>query len=358
MEVNRKLGKNVNCSNCGKEFYINPSRFKNKIHNCSTKCMGESNSKRFSKKIKVNCQVCSKEIFYRKSAFKQIKYHTCSRQCRSVLIKTVYKGNNNPRALKLSEEDRYFRDRCSDYNQRAAIKKIPFDLTPEFLKNLFKKQQGLCYYSGLSMELKSNKNRKISAASFNVASLDRIDSNKGYTQDNVVWCLNCINMLKAHHDMSDIKKVMQAIMQKEKKQTPLKVKKLYVDSTLPVNTGEGNAGYDLTVHHIEEYENYFKVYSGIAIEPDHNYFFYLAPRSSTYKKGLTLYNNLGIIDNSYRGEIIGIFQKTKDYKDGNLKIGDRIMQIVPQEFVVAKLIEVNELTDTERSDKGFGSTGV
>ena len=205
------------------------------------------------------------------------------------------------------------------------------------------------------MKLYSDKDRKHSAADYNTISLDRLDSNGGYTKDNVVWVLNCINMFKAHHKLEDIKKVMKAIMIQESKDIKTSVKLLYIDSKMPSSASPFNAGHDIYVHRYEDCGNYIKVYSGISIQPEGNFYFILAPRSSIYKSGLTLYNNLGIIDMNYTGEIIGIFYKTNDYK--GINIGDRLMQLIPQEFIKVDFQEVDELSQTDRNESGFGSSG-
>ncbi len=75
--------------------------------------------------------------------------------------------------------------------ERATRKKIAFDLTQEFLWNLFESQNGKCNISGLSLSFGAS-----SKDSNATASLDRIDSTKGYTQDNVQWLHKDINLMK------------------------------------------------------------------------------------------------------------------------------------------------------------------
>jgi hypothetical protein len=74
----------------------------------------------------------------------------------------------------------------------AKARKIKFSLTPKYLWELFVKQEKKCNYSGIILFLPQNnensKNR--------TASLDRIDSSKGYTEDNVQWIHKRINWLK------------------------------------------------------------------------------------------------------------------------------------------------------------------
>lgn len=74
---------------------------------------------------------------------------------------------------------------------RSFRKGIEFNLSPDYLLELYHKQNGKCFYSGLDMEisLKNEQNSK-------TLSIDRIDSNKGYTAGNVVLCGNVFNVMK------------------------------------------------------------------------------------------------------------------------------------------------------------------
>ena len=136
----------------------------------------------------------------------------------------------------------------------------------------------------------------------------------------------------------------------------LKIKKIYEDSQIPTQAYKDDVGLDLYVHHIEDCGNYIKVYTGIGIEPEENVYHMLLPRSSTCKKGLILYNNCGIIDNGYRNEILGIFYKSKDFKELPVQ-GDRLLQLIPQQQLLIELEETETLTDSERGKDGFGSSG-
>lgn len=68
-------------------------------------------------------------------------------------------------------------------------KRIPFELTLEFIGDLLEKQQYRCALSGLPI-----------SAIENTASLDRVDSSRGYTEDNVQWLHKDINMMKRHYN--------------------------------------------------------------------------------------------------------------------------------------------------------------
>ena len=80
------------------------------------------------------------------------------------------------------------------------------------------------------------------------------------------------------------------------------------------------------------------------------------PRSSVWKTGMVLSNSVGTIDDLYRGEVSAVFYHVFPNMP-RYKVGDRIGQIklgftLPMEFE-----EVDELSDTERGDGGYGSTG-
>ena len=100
-----------------------------------------------------------------------------------------------------------------------------------------------------------------------------------------------------------------------------------------------------------------KIGLGIAVEVPKGYALIIAPRSSTgLKTSLRQSNSIGIIDSDYRGEINAIFDKL-GYRDENIKAGDRIAQGFLIKVPEVELIEVDELSSTERNEGGFGSTG-
>jgi len=82
---------------------------------------------------------------------------------------------------------------------RAKEKGWAFDLTNEFLNELNTKQNGLCSYTGLPLDwdyFSQGNGRYIKGQNAHRASLDRIDSTKGYTQDNVQLVVYIVNMIK------------------------------------------------------------------------------------------------------------------------------------------------------------------
>jgi dUTP pyrophosphatase len=85
--------------------------------------------------------------------------------------------------------------------------------------------------------------------------------------------------------------------------------------------------------------------------------YWMLPRSSISKTGLMLCNSVGVIDSSYRGELMAFLWNTTD-KDVTVKKGDRLVQIVAPDMGWIKVVKlVDELDATERGEGGFGSSG-
>ena len=82
----------------------------------------------------------------------------------------------------------------------------------------------------------------------------------------------------------------------------------------------------------------------------------LRARSSIYKTPLRLANNTGIIDSGYRGEIMASVDNISN-EDYMITPGQRLFQIVHPTLYPFNVDVVEELSETERGDGGFGSTG-
>jgi len=138
----------------------------------------------------------------------------------------------------------------------------------------------------------------------------------------------------------------------------LKVKKLTSNAKLPTKAYKGDLGFDLysieTVT-IKSNEKPVSIRTGIAIELPENYGALILDRSSLASQGLHVV--AGVIDNGYRGEIIvKMVNLTKD--PITLLEGTKIAQMILIPIVDCNIIEVNQLSETERNDKGFGSSGI
>ena len=85
--------------------------------------------------------------------------------------------------------------------------------------------------------------------------------------------------------------------------------------------------------------------------------YYLYPRSSISKKGLLMANSVGIIDRTYRGELLGAVRNVTS-SDVLVGSGERLFQIVaPNMGHIQETVGWDSLDETARGDGGFGSTG-
>jgi dUTP pyrophosphatase len=139
----------------------------------------------------------------------------------------------------------------------------------------------------------------------------------------------------------------------------VKIKKLHPDAVIPAYSKPGDAGLDLTATsiHDDSYDNI--VYgTGLAIEIPEGYVGLLYPRSSNSKTDLYLTNHVGVIDSGYRGEIMFKFRPINGIVDAYIyAVGDRIGQLIIMPYPSIKFVETDELSDSDRGNGGYGSTG-
>jgi hypothetical protein len=164
MELRRKkykMGK-CTCKNCGVEFEkplteIRRNEKLNRPNFCSRTCVGKNNSKNFGDR-KNNYEI-SQHSNNRLDGYSKFKYH----------YRNILKRNHE------------------------------VTVTIEDLKESWDKQNGICEFTNLNLILSSY--TKIEKNSIYAASLDRIDSSKGYIVGNIRWISRAINYMK--NDMTD-----------------------------------------------------------------------------------------------------------------------------------------------------------
>ncbi len=142
---------------------------------------------------------------------------------------------------------------------------------------------------------------------------------------------------------------------------PIKVKKLKEQAVLPTYGSEFSAGADLYAcldapMEIGAGESVF-IPTGLAMEIPQGCAGLIYARSGlACKKGLAPANKVGVVDSDYRGEIMVVLHnhgRTAQTVSG----GERIAQLVITPVLTPSYFQVQELSDTQRSEGGFGSTG-
>lgn len=165
-------------------------------------------------------------------------------------------------------------------------------------------------------------------------------------------------------------------------QQELKVKRVHPDAELPVYATDGSACFDLAAVHINgftlaEHEilkragehrdeillkegQAISVRTGLAFEVPPGHVLLIFSRSGHGRNNATrLSNCVGVIDGDYRGEVMVTIGRDSFDNTRPLVInpGDRIAQAMLVPIPRVKLVEVDELSETERGEGGFGSTG-
>ncbi|KAK7276153.1 hypothetical protein RIF29_17287 [Crotalaria pallida] len=141
--------------------------------------------------------------------------------------------------------------------------------------------------------------------------------------------------------------------------TPLlRVKKLSDKAVLPSRGSPHSAGYDLSsaVETKVPARGKALVATDLSISIPEGTYARVAPRS-----GLTWKNSIdvgaGVIDADYRGPV-GVILFNHSDVDFEVKVGDRVAQLILERIVTPDVVEVEDLDSTVRGEGGFGSTGV
>ena len=139
----------------------------------------------------------------------------------------------------------------------------------------------------------------------------------------------------------------------------LKVKKLNPDAILPSYAREGDAGLDLFAVKslVITPGTSALVPTGIAIQLPSGTEAKVRPRSGlALKHAITVLNTPGTVDEGYRGEV-GVILINHGTTAFHVNAGMKIAQMVVSPRIQVAVVEVAELSDTERGAGGFGSTG-
>lgn len=137
--------------------------------------------------------------------------------------------------------------------------------------------------------------------------------------------------------------------------------KLTNTAKTPFKSTKYSAGYDLSADIGDKIlvrpHTTAKIGTGIAIETPEGYFAAIFARSGiATKEGLRPANAVGVVDEDYRGEIIVALHNDSE-ETRIVEPGQRIAQLVFLPYIDGEFEEVESLSETDRADGGFGSSG-
>lgn len=141
------------------------------------------------------------------------------------------------------------------------------------------------------------------------------------------------------------------------------IKKLHEDSIIPTRGSKDSAGHDLYAYLEEEKLEINPgetklIGTGISIEVPKGYFAGIFARSGiATKRGLRPANCVGVVDSDYRGEVkVALYNDSKEVQF--VEKNERIAQIVILPYLNVDFNETDNLSESDRNQGGFGSTGT
>lgn len=303
------------------------------------------------------CPICGKKFHLKASHVKTAKNHYCSRKCFYEAKKEYMKGKGNHQfGLKGSKNaswksDRklsrygYIQVRCLDHPFRDKQDWV-------FEHRLVAEEYLLTPENSVEIDGKRylSPNYQVHHKNF-----DRLDN-----RPENLEVITPEEHMRIHTKLNPIS---HDEMGRFKKQEPelIKVKRVTESAVIPQRQSIGAAGFDLCADIAEDVEipphGFSMIYSGIAFEIPHNYFGAIYARSGlATRQGLRPATCVSVIDSDYRGNVgLPMFNDSSSVRVIHPK--ERIAQIVFQKALMVDLVQVDSLSDSERGNNGFGSTG-
>jgi dUTP pyrophosphatase len=143
--------------------------------------------------------------------------------------------------------------------------------------------------------------------------------------------------------------------------TALPVRRLRADAALPSQAYVGDAGFDLAAcdrHELGPGERAV-VPTGLAVAIPEGHGGFVLPRSGlAARNGITIVNAPGLIDSGYRGEVQVVLLNTDRRESFVVEPGMRIAQLVVLPIAELEPVELEELPESDRGVRGFGSSRV
>ncbi len=141
----------------------------------------------------------------------------------------------------------------------------------------------------------------------------------------------------------------------------LPVRRLRADAVVPGRAYDGDAGLDLAACERVELGpgERATVGTGLAVAIPSGFAGFVQPRSGlAARHGLTIVNTPGLVDSGYRGELRVVLLNTDPREPFVVEPGMRIAQLVVVPVAGVAPVEVVELPESERGERGFGSSAA
>ena len=335
----------VKCSYCGEEF-LRPFCKLYQLHACPTHIINGNGLK-----LKW-CSKCKQFLSYQKFNANNAGYDGLSSICATCKLSSKSAKKHDYKNMVRRKLDFDYWLRCFVSAKKSKCKRdhVQCEVNIDLLKELWDNQEGRCFYSRIRMAFGNNSLRS--------ASLERLDSSRGYVANNVVWASKAMNYMKNSAPYSEFCEFLEHAC--FTRHTPVRVECVLVhpDAKLPFRKRVTDAGHDL--YAVEDVvigpRMVVDVRTGIKLSTPPGYYYTIEGRSSMWQKGVMPFS--AIIDATYTGEVMTALLNLTDTPI-EIKKHDRVAQIVIQKIHDCDLVVVDNFGPDydQRGLAGYGSSG-
>ena len=303
---------------------------------------------------KVVCKQCGEEYYNDCGLFGQT--HNCIPQTNQELYNSIKEFVCVGKICDLcdikSSACKYFTSVIEEAKTNAALLGYhKFKLNVNTIAELWKKQDGKCFYSQRPLTYVDN-----CLLAPTICLINRDENGPGYIIDNIVWAFEIFNRNDLSVDY--IIKVLSKIDMNLLNPIRLECKIIGPNGKLPTRARVSDAAWDIysSIKTTVLRRSIRNIDTGIIVTAPVGYFITIEPRSGLARK--SIFPVRGIIDATYHGELkVALINHSDD--DYSVEIGDRIGQLMIHEQKHCDFVLVDEFSSNYcgRGDKGFGSSG-
>jgi hypothetical protein len=231
------------CEHCGKSFQRAAKTHKHnikcgKLAYCSIKCSAKHNielngppNKGKYNMIDLICEYCGKDFQRRECEVNGVKrsrgqaVFCCSKECANKRSEHILYEYHYPNETEKEKKFKPLLQRTQNTHKdrkrvNPRFKDMDYDLTIDYIAELWEQQNGKCYFSGIDLEITKYYHKRSPISPFQ-ASIDRIDNNKGYIQGNIRIVSVIANFAKNRFSDEELIAFCHAVANQHKHQTAL-----------------------------------------------------------------------------------------------------------------------------------------
>jgi dUTP pyrophosphatase len=330
------------CTRCN-ESILREFRHLYKKHNCPIYIVKNGQDLKW-------CNCCSKFLLLDVFSKNAARYDGLASRCKSCTKESSIDKEAIRSKKQISTLDGWMKNLILKKRIRAANVGLDYDLSFDYMMELWKKQNGMCIYSGLPLSF-GNK-------SLTSAHLERTNSKKGYVVGNVSWSSKAMNLMKNDSSLIDFKYFLKNSNPYHHDHPRFEVVLFNEKAKLPALSKPFDAGYDISS--VEDYilqaRSVTDIKTGLRISVPPGFYLTMEGRSSLFKHSIEPLR--GIIDATYTGELIITLSNTSD-KAYMIRSGERVAQLIVHKVYHFDFVEVEDFSIPYRirGTEGFGSSG-